>query len=217
MTDEARELAAEILVDRGPSTPVSRRQGVVDAVNTDGTVDIELAASGVVIPGVAYMAHYSPVAGDVVFVEFAGSDPVVTGRLEASNGGTWTAFTPTWTGSTSNPAIGNGSLIGRYKKRGKSLELSYWIKMGSTTTFGSGDYMIGLPSGMTTAAGRQHLLAASIFDSGATYYLAAGRLDASASTMTLIVNTNALFVGATNPMAFANGDDIRIGGVIEIA
>ena len=33
----------------------------------------------------------------------------------------WTSFTPTWTASTSNPAIGNGTLRGYYLKIGRMI------------------------------------------------------------------------------------------------
>jgi hypothetical protein len=83
VTDEASRLAATLSAPTGPSTLVSRRQAVVDAVNGDGTVDVDLgdATTPTVVPGVSCKAWYSPTVGDVVFVEFVGSDMVVDGPL----------------------------------------------------------------------------------------------------------------------------------------
>lgn len=57
----------------------------------------------------------------------------------------WTSYTPTWTAATTNPAIGNGTITGRYKQIGKLCTASFQLSAGSTTTFGAGAYTIGLP------------------------------------------------------------------------
>lgn len=59
--------------------------------------------------------------------------------------GTWTPFTPTWTATTTNPSIGDGTLSGRYSDAGKTVFSYLNIVMGSTTTYGSGNYRFGLP------------------------------------------------------------------------
>src|SRR4051812_11309895 len=59
----------------------------------------------------------------------------------------WTAFTPAWKATTSNPAIGNGTMNGAYKQIGKTVHVQYYLLMGSTTTFGSGQWQFDLPSG----------------------------------------------------------------------
>ncbi|MGW0785746.1 hypothetical protein [Streptomyces sp. NPDC002913] len=57
----------------------------------------------------------------------------------------WTTYTPTWTGATTNPVLGNGAITGRYIKWGRTVIASVQITMGSTTTYGSGAYTIGVP------------------------------------------------------------------------
>jgi len=56
-----------------------RRQATVASVQT-GSVTISLG--GATIAGVKFLTSYSPVAGDVVFIDFAGPDPIVIGRLD---------------------------------------------------------------------------------------------------------------------------------------
>ncbi|MFE1926540.1 hypothetical protein ACFW91_28765 [Streptomyces asoensis] len=56
----------------------------------------------------------------------------------------WTTYTPTWT-ATSNPNISTGTITGRYLKVGRRCIAVVKITMGSSTTFGSGGYNIGLP------------------------------------------------------------------------
>lgn len=66
----------------------------------------------------------------------------------------WTAYTPSWTGSGSDPAIGNGTLVGYSRRVGGSLEVALHVTAGSTTTFGSGTYYFGLPSGLAIDTAR---------------------------------------------------------------
>lgn len=66
----------------------------------------------------------------------------------------WTTYTPTWTAST-NPAIGNGTITGRYLKVGRKCIAVIKVTMGSTTTYGSGGYSFGLP--FTSASGVDYL------------------------------------------------------------
>jgi hypothetical protein len=56
--------------------PVLRRWGTVDTVGA-GVADVTVG--GVVIPGVAHLASYTPVVGETVVVDFAGVDPLIVG------------------------------------------------------------------------------------------------------------------------------------------
>ena len=64
--------------------------------------------------------------------------------------GAWIDYTPTWTASTTNPVIGNGSITGRYSLVNKTVTAQILVVMGSTTTFGTGAYFFSLP--VTAAA-----------------------------------------------------------------
>ena len=67
--------------------------------------------------------------------------------IDATLGNAWTAYTPAWTGTGSNPVIGNGTINGRFKRLGKWGIATGMIVMGTTTTFGTGNYRFGLPPG----------------------------------------------------------------------
>ncbi len=54
-------------------------------------------------------------------------------------------YTPTWSGSVSNPAIGNGTLYGSFSRTGNTVFLTIYLKIGSTTTLGSGAWNWSLP------------------------------------------------------------------------
>jgi len=57
----------------------------------------------------------------------------------------WTSYTPTWTSSGTQPTLGNGTILGKYKQRGKIVIAQYYLKLGSTSTVGTGNYFFGLP------------------------------------------------------------------------
>ncbi|GGP56090.1 hypothetical protein [Streptomyces abikoensis] len=57
----------------------------------------------------------------------------------------WSTYTPTWTATTTNPSLGNGTLVGSYLITGKICHVSIMLTIGSTTNKGSGAYRISLP------------------------------------------------------------------------
>jgi hypothetical protein len=65
--------------------------------------------------------------------------------------GAWTPYTPAWTASTTNPVLGNGTVIGRYMKIGRTVLCQIILTTGSTTTYGSGQYSFGLPSALASS------------------------------------------------------------------
>lgn len=62
----------------------------------------------------------------------------------------WQSYTPSWTASSVNPAIVNGSIVGSYRRVGDALDIRINLSMGSSTTYGTGTYRFSLPLGYTT-------------------------------------------------------------------
>lgn len=79
---------------------------------------------------------------------------ILTAAAMNSIGEAWTAFTPTWTAATTNPAIGNGTISGAYCQINKMVVARYSIVAGSTTTYGTGDYYVSLPVSASSAYAR---------------------------------------------------------------
>lgn len=59
-----------------------------------------------------------------------------------------------WLGSSTNPAIGNGQVSAVYNVSGAMVDVSIFIQMGSTTTFGSGFWEFTLPYQVSSASFR---------------------------------------------------------------
>ena len=67
----------------------------------------------------------------------------ITNLSKASQG--FTAFTPVWTSTGATPSIGNGQLYGKYIKIGKMVTYSGFLRYGSTTATGTGQWLFSLP------------------------------------------------------------------------
>lgn len=124
-----------------------------------------------------------------------------------------------WTASTTNPVLNNGTWDGRFSQAGKWVEFRVTITMGSTTTFGSGQYSLALPAaahgtGIQAARG-------DAFIGGAAYDLR-GRIPAGGSTVLLYCTPTAAgtfdrTVTPTTPGTWANGNTLTMTGGYEAA
>lgn len=59
--------------------------------------------------------------------------------------GAWGSYTPTW-GASSAPAIGNGTISGGYSQIQKTVHFRVGVTFGTTTTFGTGNYTLTIPT-----------------------------------------------------------------------
>jgi len=125
--------------------------------------------------------------------------------------GAWIDYTPTWTASTTNPVIGNGTIVGRYSLVNQTVTAQINIVTGSTTTYGSGTYFFSLPVTAATTLGSFPAIGGGwLYDTSAN------------SSTTCVANVNMsgtnVFalrytgtsgaVAATAPFTFASGDFI---------
>jgi hypothetical protein len=133
----------------------------------------------------------------------------------------WTAYTPTWTAASTNPVIGNGTIEGYYKVIGKTCFVRGNIAMGSTTTFGSGEWYVSMP--FTASHADAILMTVTLLDNGSAWYnatLNGARAGFNTKAAMQFVNHNngtAGDVNATNPFTWANGDRFIWNGSYEIA
>lgn len=122
------------------------------------------------------------------------------------------SYTPTWTGSGSNPAIGNGTLRGEYSRNGDVIDLAIELIIGSTTTFGTGTWQFSVPVPPALASGAvQSSGSAYILDAGTTTYSGMAQLVNAASIITITLPGGLTSITPTTPMTWATGDILRIG------
>ena len=136
----------------------------------------------------------------------------------------WTSYTPTWTGTGSNPSIGNGTLTGSYLLFGTTCFLSIYMAIGSTTTGGSGAWLFALPPGVAAPTTINQNLTCGVSTSGGASAWAgygviggAGGFQGSGTTVAPYASTS----GASSslgpiqpglPGAFTVGSTISISG-----
>jgi hypothetical protein len=131
--------------------------------------------------------------------------------------GAWSAFIPSWVASV-NPSIGNGTRLGRYRNAGKTVHFNIEITMGSTTTFGTGQWLIGLPAiGAVQSTSPGYAFSAHAIDtSTSNRYVLGCELDNTARVR-LFVSGGSTVVGAAVPFTWATTDILRISGTVELA
>ena len=134
----------------------------------------------------------------------------------------WTAYTPTWASTGAAPVLGNGTIAGRYRKFGKTLDLRITLTMGTTTTYGAIAWYFTTPSSLTGAGGGDQLLSLLYQNTSVAGYLGAATIAVGGSAIVLTVDTSAAgggvtYPSATVPFAWGTGDIIILQGTIEIA
>ncbi|MBP1988601.1 glycosyl hydrolase family 28-related protein [Paenibacillus eucommiae] len=116
-------------------------------------------------------------------------------------------YTPAWTGSSTNPSLGNGKLAANWSRTGNTITLNIELIIGSTTTLGSGDWRFSLPQapyqyGFTKVG---HALL-----SGPTGFQTATVVsNPELSYLTIAVSGGSTNVGPTIPFTWANGNYLR--------
>lgn len=138
----------------------------------------------------------------------------------------WTAYTPTWTSLGGTTGIGNGVLAGRYLRIGALLFLRIYFLGGTTTGFGGVFWSFSLPAGMVADGSgvNRHaglLVAAGVDQSAGKLYSGSAEAPEEGSYVgPIYLGDNATgpsLVGATAPFTWADGDSLKISGVLGVA
>ena len=115
------------------------------------------------------------------------------------------SYTPTWTGGSTAPAIGNGSLSAYYTRTGRRVIYSLSLQAGSTTTFGSGGaWTFTLPIVASSVLARQ-IGSCLSEDAGTGWDVGASQVSASGTTITVIANSGGA-ITSTVPHTWAATD-----------
>jgi len=147
----------------------------------------------------------------------------ISGSLTLNNSNistAWTSYTPVWTAASVNPVINNGTIEGWYKLVGKTCFVRGNIAMGSTTTFGSGEWYVSMP--FTASHADAILMTANLLDNGSAWYNAVvngarAGFNYKAPLQYQAVGGTANDVNATQPFTWASSDRFIWNGSFEIA
>ena len=132
--------------------------------------------------------------------------------------GKWQSYTVSWSAEYTNPAIGNGTLIGRYTQIGKTVMGSIYLKCGSTTTFGSGTWRFSLPK-ISASSNMPFMGHFAILDNGTCFYVGAILIDNGFAYFEKVRRDgdgNGAF-SSTLPHVWAVNDELQIAFTYETA
>lgn len=123
------------------------------------------------------------------------------------------SYSPAWTAASANPAIGNGTITGKYLEVGDVVWFAARIVAGSTTTFGTGAYSVSTPNSAATAIGLGSVWVQA-FDSSAgnAMYAGVATLNTSTTVAPATLAQPAVAWSPTVPITFASGDAIVVMG-----
>jgi hypothetical protein len=138
--------------------------------------------------------------------------------------GTWQPYSPIWGATASAPAIGDGSLTGRYTLIGKTVSFQIKLMTGAGTSYGSGAWTFTLPFQAFAADNFQAFGPCFLYSvTGVTYsgttfldtFLSGGTNKVAAA---IAVGANAPRLGPTVPQTWSGaGHWIFLGGTYEMA
>ena len=117
-------------------------------------------------------------------------------------------FTPVWTGSGTNPVINNGTLSGQFIMIGRQVTYAILINMGSTTTYGTGEWSFTLP----VAANVSVVLysgTAKLLDSSTAHYGVIAHISTANQLQLFNAASGGGAMSATVPFTWAVNDQLR--------
>jgi hypothetical protein len=128
----------------------------------------------------------------------------------------WQDYTPAWQSAGTAPAIGNGTITGKYVQFGKTTLYQIKVSMGSTTTYGTSVYYFTLPTNVLSAGVVWGTVRMNDASASSTYY---GFAENDSNTRVAVVTTAQPGVYITNlvPFTWAVSDVVNIFGCYEAA
>ncbi len=158
-----------------------------------------------------------PTTGDPANV--APDDQTMLSAVDGTLGNALTAYTPVWTAVTTPPALGTGTLSGRFKQFGKWGWYTINFTPDGTTTFGTGAWRFTLPPTwrmLTLNATAGHVWA---FDTSTTTTALGEMIPVAAGPPTTIEfrgHASTVAASVTVPFAWATTDHLYIEGLVEL-
>lgn len=209
-----------------PAVPAAPARSMVLA-----QINVPVAGGG--SPSVIWVAPYLSSPGGIITVRTWTERGAVTGTTESpawvdelstgtlwrgigsawvpmASASAWDTYTPVWAASTTAPALGNGSLYGRYRLLGKTCQFSVQLAIGSTTNGGSGTWSLSLPF---AAEAWQQQSAAGWLNSNGAYIAPLAAVISGSSISGIVEGRTQLQSG----YALAAGSVIVFTGTYEIA
>jgi hypothetical protein len=127
-------------------------------------------------------------------------------------------YTPTMTADSGSPAVGGGSLIGRYVRAGRKVDFWIYLKLGAGTTFANGTLRFDLPFACAqwSSQDRQHIGSGSAVQSNVREHRLSAEVvfatSASKISMSSELATQPVSGSAGVPFVWTSGDYLMVSG-----
>ena len=144
----------------------------------------------------------TPLAAGVGSATFEYDGTTSRWRLIAHHQGAAIAFSTTWAGSVTNPAIGNGTLAALYHVVDRMVHFSVSMTAGTTTTFGTGFWTFSVPIAL---GGSDLPGVARAVDTGVLNYPGIVTF-ASATTLNMLDDNTGVQWSVSTPFAWGSTD-----------
>lgn len=188
--------------------------------SSDASINTTIAANSIAL-GTDTTGNYvaSLVAGSGISISNnSGEGATPTISIEST---AWTSYTPSLRTNGGTVTLGNGSSTGSYKLIGKTCHFRAKFTIGSTTSIGANEIVIGLPVQATSS---EYTFAGAALDNGNAWYeiTGVGLYIGSTTEFAMIAKSNGTgssSQGVSNsfPFSLLDGDYITISGTYEAA
>jgi hypothetical protein len=135
--------------------------------------------------------------------------------------GAMTAYACSWTALTTNPTLGNATFSASYIRVGKMVTVQIQLIMGTTTGYGSSDWLFSLPPGLPVISGKFFTGPVYGIDGGTAYHsgiVSNGSPFAMETTkVTLMREGGGVGWRSTEPHTWASGDALAFTFTYETA
>jgi hypothetical protein len=118
-------------------------------------------------------------------------------------------YTPTLTSGGATPVLGNGSISGVFSRSNNTVRVVVELTVGSTTTLGTGDIRVSLPSAAPNYSALVQECGRALINIGGVFYSAVVQLPSSEQFVQIIRDTSGP-ITFNSPAVFAAGSTIRL-------
>lgn len=117
------------------------------------------------------------------------------------------SYSTTWSGSVSNPTLGNGTLAATYSRSRDTIRINIDLVIGATTTLGSGYWSFSLPF-TKDASSTNHAIGTAHISCAGNYYVGAVVVSPGDNYLTVYVNGTGTQMGSASPGAWVAGNRV---------
>lgn len=174
---------------------------IAGPVRLEGAASRNMFANNTLLAGSTYTDNSTATGNNVNHIDHAFYAPAVS-----------------WLADSTNPTIGNGSIVCRAVRRGRLLKVDILLTAGSTTTFGAGAWYFQLPAPFSTwVAAATAVGPVRILDSGTSWFIGTAWISLGTSRIYMSTSSSSSQINATAPMTWATGDTLALTIEYEIS